>query len=228
LANALAFYAANGFASSGSAEIQRAEELVGKALAASPRYWFAHHAKGTLRRAIYHRCDEAIPEYEIALALNPYWMNALVNLGSCKLLTGSIEEVIPLAEQAIRLSPRDPFIWVPLIQIGQVHLLQSRTDEAIVWFERARSAFPGYPEPHAWLSSAYALKGETARAAAELGEARREGRKRWGESAYLSIAHLRVSKILGCRRSAPCSKRLISPGCARPECRRSDGAGGSQ
>jgi len=186
LANALAFQVANGYASSGAAEIRRAEELIGKALASSPRNWFAHYAKGSLRRVVQHRCEEAIPEYEIALALNPYWMNTLVGLGSCKLLTGSIEEVIPLSEQAIRLSPRDPFISIPFIQIGQVHLLQSRTDEAIIWLEKARNAFPGYPEPHAWLSSAYALKGETERAAAELGEARRL----MGEGYYLSIAHL--------------------------------------
>jgi tetratricopeptide (TPR) repeat protein len=197
LAAALAFRVANGYAHSATLEIQRAEELVGKALAASPRYWFAHYAKGSLRRVVQYRCDEAIPEYEIALALNPYWMNTLVGLGSCKLLTGSIEEVIPLSEQAIRLSPRDPFIGIPFFQIGQVHLLQSRTDEAIVWFERARSAFPGYPVPHAWLSSAYALKGETARAAAELEEARTEGRREWGESAYLSIAHLRGVEDFG-------------------------------
>jgi tetratricopeptide (TPR) repeat protein len=120
-------------------------------------------------------------------------MNALVSLGSCKLLTGSIEEVIPLSEQAIRLSPRDPFIMIPFIQIGQVHLLQSRTDEAIVWLEKARSAFPGYPEPHAWLSSAYALKGETIRAAAELGEARRLR----GEGSYSSVAHLRGVEDFG-------------------------------
>jgi tetratricopeptide (TPR) repeat protein len=82
-------------------------------------------------------------------------------------MTGSIEETIPLEEQAIRLSPRDPQLGVWYQQIGQVHLLQSRTDEAIVWFERARSAVPGYPETHAWFSSAYALKGETERAAAE-------------------------------------------------------------
>jgi adenylate cyclase len=190
LAAALAIRVANGYAYSATLETQRAEELVGKALAASPGYWFAHYAKGTLRRVVQHRCDEAIPEYEIALALNPYWMNALVGLGSCKLLTGSIEEVIPLCEKAIRLSPRGPLIWIPFIQIGQVHLLQSRTDEAIVWFERARSALPGYPETHAWFSSAYALKGETERAAAELEEALRE-------NYYPSIASLKAVADFG-------------------------------
>src|SRR6516165_2294189 len=52
LAAALAFRVANGYAHSATLEIQRAEELVGKALAASPRYWFAHYAKGSLRRVV--------------------------------------------------------------------------------------------------------------------------------------------------------------------------------
>ena len=189
LATSLAIRVASGSTYSATLETQRAEELVGKALAASPRNWVAHYAKATLR-LVQHRCEEVIPEYEIVLALNPYWMNTLVFLGSCKLLTGSIEEVIPLCEQAIRLSPRDPFIWIPFILIGQVHLLQSRTDEAIAWFERARSVLPRNPELHALLSSAYALKGETERAAAELEEAQREGY-------YSNIAHLKVRQDFG-------------------------------
>jgi predicted Zn-dependent protease len=55
--------------------------------------------------------------------------------------------------------------------IGQVHLLQSRIDEAIVWLERARIANPRSRSPHTWLASAYALKGDLDRATAELAEA---------------------------------------------------------
>ena len=69
------------------------------------------------------------------------------NLGWCKLYAGSIEEVIPLVEQAIRLSPRDPDMGIRYILIGTVHLLQSHTDEAIVWLEKARSAMPAAPIP---------------------------------------------------------------------------------
>jgi hypothetical protein len=54
-----------------------------------------------------------------------------------------------------------------------VHLLQSRTDEAILWLEKARNAIPAHPSYRAWLASAYDLKGQTDRAAAELAEARR-------------------------------------------------------
>jgi adenylate cyclase len=171
LANMLAVRGGNRWTATPEADFRRAEELVGQALAASPRDWFAHYAKGALRRW-QGRCDEAVPEYETALALNPNWLNSLNGLAFCKLLTGSIAEVIPLEEQVIRLSPGDPYIYEFYFVIGLVHLLQSRTDEALVWLEKARSSNPKFP-PHGYLASAYALKGETERAAAELAEARR-------------------------------------------------------
>jgi tetratricopeptide (TPR) repeat protein len=108
-------------------------------------------------------------------------------------LTGSIEEAIPLHEQAIRLSPRDPLIGVWYQRIGQAHLLQSRTDEGIPWLEKARNANPGHPNPHAWLASAYGLKGDTERAAAELAEARRLN----SDDRYSSIARLKSTQDFG-------------------------------
>jgi hypothetical protein len=91
-------------------------------------------------------------------------------------------------EQAIRLSPRDPLIGSFYDLIGTVHLLQSHIDEAIVWFEKARSARLSLPFPRSRLASAYALKGETERAAAELAEARRLA----GRDLFSSIARLKA------------------------------------
>jgi adenylate cyclase len=107
-----------------------------------------------------------------------------------KVFTESIDEVIPLVEQAIRLSPRDPGIGLWYFLIGTVHLLQSRTDEAIVWLEKARSAMPASPLNHSWLAAAYALNRETEPAAAELAEA-------WkldGGDLFSSIAHLKAHR----------------------------------
>jgi len=69
-----------------------------------------------------------------------------------------------------------------------VHLLQSRTSEAIAWFEKARSANPLRSIVHAHLASAYALEGETEHAAAELAEARRLS----GDDRYVSIGRLKA------------------------------------
>lgn len=88
-------------------------------------------------------------------------------------MIGSLDEAIPLHEQAIRLSPRDGLIGVWYQRIGMVHLLKSRTGEAIFWLEKARNTNPLHPQPHPWLASAYALDGDLERAATELAEARR-------------------------------------------------------
>jgi adenylate cyclase len=170
-----------------TADIARAEALVARALAAEPRSALVHGAKGQVLRA-QSRWEEAIPEYETALAFDRNAAWALHALGQCKLLTGSIEEVVPLEEQAIRLSPRDPQIALRYARIGLVDLLQSRTDEAIVWLEKARSANPEHWFAHDALASAYGLKGETERAAAELAEGRR---LRGGKGFSLSIAQER-------------------------------------
>jgi predicted Zn-dependent protease len=77
--------------------------------------------------------------------------------------------------------------------IGKVHLLQSRFEEAIVWLERARIGNPGSPWPYLWLASAYALKGETDRAVAELADAR----KLLGESSFPSLAQMKAHGYWG-------------------------------
>jgi hypothetical protein len=72
------------------------------------------------------------------IAFNRNSTDAYSNLGGCKLYTGSIEETIRLQEQAIRLSHRDPSIGFWYWRIVVVHLLQSRTEEAIVWRKGAQ------------------------------------------------------------------------------------------
>ena len=134
------------------------------------------------------RPEEAIPKYEAVIASNPNWAAVISHLGWCKFWTGSNEEAIALQERAIRLSPRDPYIGIWYFRVGFGHLLQSRLDQAIVWFERARAANRGLPRVHGCLASAYALKGWTERAAAELAEARR-----LSDGRYSSIARLKTA-----------------------------------
>jgi adenylate cyclase len=187
LAGPLATRVLIGLSGSCAADLARADELIGRALAASPRYTLAHYVKGQVLRA-QNRWEEAIPEYETALASNPNFVYAITGLALCKLSAGSIEEVTALVEQAIRLSPRDPYIGVPYSAIGMVDLLQSRTDEAIVWFEKARRASPAKPSDHLHLAAAYGLSGDLDRAVAALAEARRLR----GEGSFLSIASMKA------------------------------------
>jgi TolB-like protein/Tfp pilus assembly protein PilF len=175
-----------------TADVARAEGLAGQALAASPRSPLAHFAKGQVLRG-QRRYEEAIPEYEAAAALNPNWVNALHALGQCKFFTGSIDETIPLMDQVVRLSPRDPLLGIVYYQIAQVHLLQSRIDEAIIWLERARNHTPAFSGIRAGLAAAHALNGDTERAAKELAEARRLS----ADDHYSSLTRLRTIRNWG-------------------------------
>ena len=187
LAAVLAGRMMNGMSDAPAADISRAESLAAQALATSPRSPLAHWAKGQVLRA-QKRFEEAIPEYETVLAFNRNFPHAIAALGECRLWTGSMEEAILLQEQAIRISPRDPLIHAYYGRIGLVHLLQSHTDEAIPWLEKARNANPVHSLRHAHLASAYALKGDTERAAAELAEARRLV----SDDRYSNIARLKA------------------------------------
>ena len=95
---------------------------------------------------------------------------------------------MPAQERAICLSPRDPRVWQYYYWIGQVHLLESRTDEAILWLEKALSANPEHPLPHAYLASAYGLADQIGRGATELAQARRLA----SDNRYSSLARLRT------------------------------------
>jgi adenylate cyclase len=172
---------------SAAADIARAEELIDQALAAQPRSAYAHYVKGKVLNQ-QNRLQEAILEFETSLGMN---QNAAVSshwLALCKLATGAIEEVVPLEQQAIRVSPRDPNIGWWYRVIGTVHLLQSRNDEAILWLEKARRSIPAASIVRAHLAAAYGLKGETDRASAELAAAQRLS----SDDRYSSLARLRA------------------------------------
>lgn len=172
LAGALVNFVNFGFTPSPAVDLARAEKLIDGALAGGTRIPWAHYVKGTVLRNK-GQWDDAVPEFEAALALNRNMTGPLQGLGWCKLSTGSLDEVIPLAEKAIRIGPRDPGIGFRYLMIGYAHQLQARPDEAIFWFEKARGTIAAVPGLWAHLASAHALTGNIERAAADLAEARR-------------------------------------------------------
>jgi tetratricopeptide (TPR) repeat protein len=192
LAIALAARVLDQMTASTTDDIRRAEALVQRIMMTAPRNILAHFAKGQVLR-VRKRYAVAVPEYETVIALNPNYVNAFGALAECKLFAGSIHEMIPLHERAIRLSPRDPHIGIWYFRIGVAHLLQSRIDEAVEWFERARGANAALPYVHSHLASAYVLKGQAERAMIELAEAR----KLSGDNRYSSFARLRTLQYYG-------------------------------
>jgi adenylate cyclase len=190
LANALVARVIDLMTDTAPADLALAEEFVSRALATNPRHAKAHLVKGRVLRA-QSRWDEAVREFETALALDRNQVWALHFLAQCKLLTGSLEAAIALEQQAIRLSPREPRIGWCYMVIGTVHLLQSRIDDAIAWLEKARSNLPVAVDIRSRLAAAYALRGETERAAAELDDAR----KLSGGDLFSTVAKLKAGGV---------------------------------
>jgi TolB-like protein/Flp pilus assembly protein TadD len=192
LAIALVGRALDGMTDSFEADINRAEALADRALAAFPEGPLSHYAKAQVLRGR-RRFADAIPEYETVLALDRNWVFATAALGFCKLMTGLKEEAISAQQRAIRMSPRDPNLWLFYLWTGTAHLLQSQFTEAIPWFAKAGSANPQQPLPHAYLAASYALRGEVPQAQDELSQARNLSR----DDRFASITRLKAKGFFG-------------------------------
>jgi tetratricopeptide (TPR) repeat protein len=132
-------------------------------------------------------CKEAIPEYETAIALDPSRVPAYAHVGWCKFLTGSVDDALPYFERVLRLSPTGPGVALWYGRMGVIQLLKSQTDAAVASLEKASGENARLPFVHAYLAAAYALKGQSERAQAELAEAQKLSK------AYSSIANVEKS-----------------------------------
>lgn len=81
--------------------------------------------------------QEAIPELEAALALNPSLAWAHYGLGAAHSFGGRPAEAIPHLEKAIRLSPYDTHIGSFLVRLSDAHLFQGNFEEAAAWARKA-------------------------------------------------------------------------------------------
>jgi TolB-like protein/class 3 adenylate cyclase/tetratricopeptide (TPR) repeat protein len=184
------------------ADLKRAEELIEQALVRSPRDPLVHLAKGQLLRA-QGRFADAIPEYEAVIASDRNFAVVFAFLGWCKFAAGlADDEVVRLAEQAIRLNPRHPSVAIAYNLISSVRLYQLRPDpdEAIVWKEKAVHINPKHPWGHSGLAVAYALKGEINRAAGELAEAQKLSDR------FSSISRFRASAAASSELNTPANR----------------------
>src|SRR6516162_8557514 len=91
-----------------------------------------------------------------ALSLAP----AHANIGVAKFYLGRGGETEAHMEQALRLSPRDTYVYVWALFVGLAKFWQGADAEAIVWLRRSLEANRSYPIAHFCLAAALALVGE--------------------------------------------------------------------
>ena len=146
-----------------AADIRRADELVSTALAIDPNASGAHFAKAEVLLA-QKRFEEAIVEAERSLALNPSSVSAYGGLSLASTFLGRAEKAVEYADKAIRLSPRDPLLYVFEFEKGFALALLHQDDAAIELLRRAVAAAPQWPLPQAFLAAVLAIAGHEAEA----------------------------------------------------------------
>ncbi len=116
------------------------------------------------------KIDEAIEEWNQALALDPTDFRARNNLGAALLRTGKIDAGIAEFQKVLQTNPKyaDAYdnLGIALLQEGKV-------DEGIVQFQKALEINPNHTQTHANLGNAYYMKGKDADALAQWREALR-------------------------------------------------------
>jgi adenylate cyclase len=152
-------------------EIRQADELVKQALDIDPNYYLAHSVKGWVLLA-QKRVEEASVEFERSLALNPAFIDNYNNLAIASNVLGRPEKAIEYADKAIRLSPRDPAVWLWYSVRGIGYFQLQKDDQAITSLRRSVTLCPStYPSTwnQAFLLAALALNGHQTEANETLG-----------------------------------------------------------
>jgi adenylate cyclase len=142
-------------------DLQRADELVSRALALDPNSAFAHMQKAwTL--LIQGHPDQAMSEAERALSLDTAKAaDAYANMCEASIALGRSEKGLEFFDKAIRLSPHDPVLWYFYEAKARAYNELKQYDQAIESARRAIAINPSTPASvYGALSLAYLYTGQ--------------------------------------------------------------------
>jgi tetratricopeptide (TPR) repeat protein len=82
--------------------------------------------------------DEAVRNYEMALALSPSWQIALANLYSTYVKTGQFDQAIQVKQRVLELESDNPWIYY---SFGDAYYGAAMFDDALVMYNKASDAY---------------------------------------------------------------------------------------
>jgi TolB-like protein/cytochrome c-type biogenesis protein CcmH/NrfG len=149
--------------------LARAEEAATRATTVAPDSAQAQSVKAEIF-GLQNRFDAALATYDRAIALDRNLTSAHVGRARHLIVVGRAADAVASVERAIRLSPRDPdlYLWYYVVCHAHTHL--ARDAATIEWC--LKSVATGKMFWHVWvdLASAYAWRGQTAEAASAVTE----------------------------------------------------------
>ena len=134
----------------------------------APENALAHLLLGVVQMHT-NRASQGVRSCERALDLDRNLAVAHAQIGDGKLLLGQPEETEGHIQEALRLSPRDPHVYLWCMFAGLAKFQLGKEEEAVAWLRRSVDANRNYPISHFLLAAALARLGR-------LPEARSEAR----------------------------------------------------
>ena len=150
-----------------AAHFAAAELAAAKALALAPHHAIAHLCMGIVL-GFTNRAAQGIAENERALAPDRNLAGAHAMIGQCKLFIGRGEETEAHVREALRLSPRDPWVYTWLLIVGFAKCALGRYDEAISWLRQSIETNRNYPPCRFLLAAALASVGRNEEVGGEV------------------------------------------------------------
>jgi TolB-like protein/DNA-binding SARP family transcriptional activator/Tfp pilus assembly protein PilF len=151
--------------------LDRAEALLGEAMAVSPRSTGVHYYTGLAHRAR-GRLKEAVVSFERAIDINPSHAASYAQMGLALSRLGEPAKGLDYIRYAMRLSPKDPVLSYWLNFAGFAELELEHDEGAIESFRQAQALRPRYHSSYVGLAAAYALSGRLDDARRTLAELR--------------------------------------------------------
>jgi adenylate cyclase len=146
----------------GNAQIDYDAKVLGqldRAIALAPGFSKSYEMK-SYYLGYSHRFDEAVHVANAGLAVNPNNSYLYDARASAEMSLGRFDEAKSDVQQAIRFSPRDPFITLFQRQLGDIEIGAGRPEAAIIEYRKALDAGQHWFGTYASLAAAYALLGK--------------------------------------------------------------------
>jgi TolB-like protein/Tfp pilus assembly protein PilF len=147
-----------------------AEATFNQVLSMAPQHALAHMLLGVVQMQT-NRATHGIAECERALALDRNLAHAHGWIGFAKFLIGRSSETEAHINEALRLSPRDTYVYRWILFVGLAKFQLGADAEAAAWFRRSIEANRNHPFVHFYLAAALARLSalEEAKAAVQAG-----------------------------------------------------------
>jgi TolB-like protein/tetratricopeptide (TPR) repeat protein len=149
------------------ARLAAAEAGAAEALSLAPDNPLAHLCMGMVL-GISNRAAQGIAEYERALALDQNLVGAHALIGLNKIFIGRAEETEAHVLEALRLSPRDPWVYTFHVAGGWAASVLGRPEEAVSWLRRSIESNRNFPVCRFLLAASLANLGRMEEARLEV------------------------------------------------------------